>query len=84
MSQLEVNKAVRVLSQSKPMTYTVHVHLASGGVLEFQCDKLPTVSWSNDLRCEVLEGTKGGKDDYGNSTIMKWQDGNILLWEVNP
>lgn len=77
----EANKVLRVLSGEK-QKFTVRVHRKSGEIIEFQTDTTPSIRWDEQMRCLALCMYRMGSG--GDHTIMKWEDGDILLSEPNP
>lgn len=80
-SQIELNKAIRVLRGDKPLKYTVCLYLADGKAVEFQSPNTPMLSWNEATRTVWLYN--GGS--YGdNAPIMEWIPGTIMTIEENP
>ena len=87
MSNGEVNKALRVLTETR-LKYTIKVTTKCGADLEFQSEYPVRMQWNDSLRRETLMGkfNDGTGDDYGNDYVIMPDVSNVLvvLIERNP
>jgi hypothetical protein len=79
-SQLDVNKAVRVL-QGKTLQFTCRILFKTGEEIEFQTDQQVNLAYDDSTRTSILRYDAGGT---GYTPVTAWD--NVLLFrcEKNP
>jgi len=82
MSQLEVNKVVRML-QGKPLKFTVRLMMKDGTEREVQSPTVPKLDFCVEAR-ELFLMVKATTEYGSEYPLVRWSEVNLIQVEENP